>query len=126
LIALSGIVYGFNTLSPTEFKVIHDRQPLFVKLSDGSIQNKYTLKLLNKSKQEIQISYNIAGIEGASLHGLNNEITVQPGKVVPVTALVRVPAEQLETDILPIIFKGQVLSQPNLTVEYESMFMGPK
>jgi hypothetical protein len=60
------------------------------------------------------------------LHGLNNEITVQPGKVVPVTALVRVPAEQLETDILPIIFKGQVLSQPNLTVEYESMFMGPK
>jgi cytochrome c oxidase accessory protein FixG len=126
LLALSGIVYGFFSLSPTEFKVIHDRQPLFVRLSDGSIQNKYTLKLLNKTKQPLEVKYSVSGIEGASLHGLNKALVIEPGKVVPVTALVRVPAEQLEKDIVPIVFKGQFSSQPNIDVEYKSMFMGPK
>jgi cytochrome c oxidase accessory protein FixG len=123
--AMSGIVYGFMHLSPTEFKVVHERQPLFVLLSDGSIQNKYTIKLLNKTKETMQIRFNVEGLDGATLHSLK-QMTVEPGKVVPVTALVRVPADQLKDGIAPIIFTGEVISNSNVTLRYKSMFMGPK
>jgi len=123
--ALSGVIYGFTNLSPTEFKVVHERQPLFVLLSDGSIQNKYTIKLLNKTKETMLVRFDIEGLEGATLHGLK-EITVEPGKVVPVTALVRVPSEKLTTDLSPIIFKGEIDSMGHISLRYKSMFTGPK
>jgi len=123
--ALSGIVYGFMNLSPTEFKVVHERQPLFVRLSDGSIQNKYTIKLLNKTKQTLEIQFDIKGLDGATLHGLKL-MTVEPGKVVPVTALVRVAEDKLKGGVTPIIFTGKVLSDSNITLKYKSMFMAPK
>ena len=125
LSAMSGIIYGFMNLSPTEFKVVHERQPLFVRLSDGSIQNKYTIKLLNKTKQTLEIKFDIKGLEGASLHGLKL-MTVEPGKVVPVTALVRVSEDKLKAGVTPIIFTGEVLSDSNITLNYKSMFMSPK
>jgi len=125
LTAMSGIVYGFRNLSPTEFKVVHERQPLYVKLSDGSIQNKYTVKLLNKTKETLKLNFTIEGIEGATLHGLS-EMTVEPGKVIPVTALVRVPEQYMTTDLAPIVFKGIVESNDHIQVRYQSMFMGPK
>ena len=122
--AASGIAYGFMHLSPTEFKVVHERQPLFVTLSDGSVQNKYTIKLLNKTKETVKIHFSVEGIEGATLHGLT-EMTVQPGKVIPVTALVRVHEKDLKTELAPIVFKGEV-ENSSITVRYQSMFMGPK
>jgi len=122
--ALSGIAHGFMSLSPTEFKVVHERQPLFVRLSDGSIQNKYIIKVLNKTKQAITVNFNIEGLEGATLHGLT-EMTVEPGEVIPVTALVKVPEEYMTFDLAPIVFKG-IVTDSDITVQYKSMFMGPK
>jgi cytochrome c oxidase accessory protein FixG len=126
LTALSGVIYGFGSLSPTEFKVIHDRQPLYVRLSDGSIQNKYTLKLLNKTKEAIEVRYQISGLDGASLHGMNEAVLVEPGKVIPVTALVRVPDGLLQEGLAPIAFTADVLNNPAISTSYQSMFMGPK
>jgi polyferredoxin len=99
---------------------------VFVRLSDGSIQNKYTLKLLNKTKENIDIQYQIEGIEGASVHAVKRVLTIEPGKMVPVTALVKVAQENLKSELVPIIFKAKVISGPNITVRYKSMFIGPK
>ena len=126
LLAMTGIVYGFTTLSPTEFKVIHERAPLYVRLSDGSIQNKYTLKLLNKTQQPITVNYSVSGLEGASLYGMDQQIVVEPGRVVPVTALVRAPQQAIEEGLAPIEFTAEVASQPQLNTTYQSMFMGPE
>jgi len=125
LAAMSGIIYGFLNLSPTEFKVLHDRQPLFVKLSDGSIQNKYTIKVLNKTKKTLVFKFDIEGVEGATLHGLTTML-VEPGKVTPVRALVRVPAESMRQGIVPIVFKGYAESNPAMSLRYKSMFVGPQ
>ncbi|NQZ52627.1 MAG: cytochrome c oxidase accessory protein CcoG [Piscirickettsiaceae bacterium] len=125
LSSVAGVVYGFTHLSPTEFKVIHERQPLFVLLSDGSIQNKYTLKLLNKTKKDIEVEYQIEGIDGATARGIKKVFTVEPGKIVPVTAFVKVPKENLTANLMPILFKAKVISGPNITARYKSMFIGP-
>ena len=50
IIVLVGAVmaYALATRSFTEITVRHDRNPLFVTLSDGSTRNAYTVHLLNK------------------------------------------------------------------------------
>lgn len=126
LAALSGVIYGFSHLSPTEFNVTPDRQPLFVRLSDGSIQNKYTLKLLNKTDQAITVNYVIEGLEGATLHGLAPDVVIAPGKITPVTALVKVPKSVLKSDVTPLTFIAEVSEKQRLSIKYKTVFMGPK
>ena len=126
LTALSGVIYGFTNLSPTEFNVSPQRQPLFVRLSDGSIQNKYTLKLLNKTNAPITINYVLDGLDGARLHGVAENIVIPPGKVTPVTALIRVPKDQLSEAITPITFIAEVAEKERLSIKYKTVFTGPK
>lgn len=126
LMALGGVIYGFASLSPTEFKVSHNRQPLFVSLSDGSIQNRYTLKMLNKTKQDIAVRYQVTGIDGAKLQEFNDAVVVKPGHVVPMQALVRVPASQINAPTMPLYFEAEVIDNPSLNSRYETVFMGPQ
>ncbi|PTB81995.1 hypothetical protein C9933_02310, partial [Methylophaga nitratireducenticrescens] len=92
------------TLSSTEFQVIHNRQPVFVQLSDGSIQNRYTLKMLNKTNKTMEVQYGISGLEGATLHGIDHSVIIEPGKVIPLQALVRVPDGELNTELEHLTF----------------------
>ncbi len=50
LIAVIGVtmLYALVTRSSIALSILHDRNPLFVKLSDGSIRNAYTLRVANK------------------------------------------------------------------------------
>ena len=95
-------------------------------LSDGSIQNRYTLKLLNKTKQPIAVRYQISGIEGAKLQAFDDVIMVEPGHVVPIQALVKVPADQIDSATMPLYFEAQVVDNPTLNSRYETVFMGPQ
>jgi len=124
-LSLAGIIYGFMTLSVTEFTVSPDRQPLYVTLSDGSIQNRYELKLLNKHNQPLTVRYHIEGIEGATLHGLEQSYTVLPGHVIPLTALVRVGQEAVESGISPLTFRAEVLEGAEAEIQTNTVFIAP-
>ena len=53
LIAVAGVMlYGLLNRSVLELNIQRDRNPLFVTLSDGSIRNGYTVKILNKRQGE--------------------------------------------------------------------------
>jgi hypothetical protein len=57
---------------------------------------------------------------------MEEQVIVEPGRVIPVTALVRAPAEVSGDGLVPIAFTANVLEQPDLTTTYDSIFMGPK
>ncbi|MCG7955665.1 MAG: cytochrome c oxidase accessory protein CcoG, partial [Candidatus Thiodiazotropha endolucinida] len=126
-LALAGIAYGLTSLAPLEIKVIHDRQPLFVLQSDGSIQNKYTVKILNKTSNDLPVTISAEGLEGLILVDADQVTTARHGKVTPRTVFVRVPQENLAAESLPVIFKvrgeqdGEVLENSRTSV-----FIGPK
>ncbi|WP_204283588.1 FixG Ig-like domain-containing protein, partial [Klebsiella pneumoniae] len=40
-----------NHRSFTDVSVLHERNPLFVRLSDGAVRNAYTVRILNKRAQ---------------------------------------------------------------------------
>ena len=114
------------TLSATDFSVRPDRQPLFVRLSDGSIQNRYTLKLLNKQNVPIEVQYQVEGLDGATLHGLDETYTIEPAKVHTVTALVRVTESELQSGISPLIFHVEVIAGPQSNISYKTIFIAPE
>lgn len=81
--------------------VLHDRSPLYVRLSDGSLRNGYTVRIANKRLEPRQFTVAIEGLEGARLELVNIPIgegrqvfTVEPDQTREVRALVTIPAYQ--------------------------------
>ena len=62
IIAVAGglMLYTLATRESEGISVIHDRNPMFVRLSDGSVRNAYTIRIVNKQlkKREFAISFN--------------------------------------------------------------------
>ena len=61
------MLYGLTHRAPVELHVLRDRNPLFVKLSDGHIRNGYDIKILNKSHDDKTYRLVIDGLEGADV-----------------------------------------------------------
>jgi cytochrome c oxidase accessory protein FixG len=126
LAALSGIVYGLSTLDSIELKVIHSRQPLFVLQSDGSIQNKYTLKVLNKMTQDAQVRVSVEGPEGILLSGVEQGFIARHGQVTPRTVFIRLPRPSLQGESTPITFRVTTEGgEPLFSASRSSVFIGP-
>lgn len=64
IITLVGCVmlYTLLTRSPLEMNVIHDRNPLFVQLSDGSVRNGYNITIINKNHEDKTYALSVQGI----------------------------------------------------------------
>ncbi|WP_417449236.1 cytochrome c oxidase accessory protein CcoG [Kordiimonas sp.] len=74
------MLYGLMHRAPVELHVLHDRNPLFVKLSDGRVRNGYDVKILNKTHEDKTYQLVVEGLEGA-------EVRVQGAGKLDATAL---------------------------------------
>ena len=128
LLAAAGIAYGLSTLGSIAVRVLHERQPLFVRLSDGSIQNKYTLKILNKIPEELPVTISATGPEGLKLVGAEEPVRARPSTVTPKIVYVRVPKANLHEESVPIEFHVSAPGPGGKRLESsrESVFIGPR
>ncbi len=125
LASILAIVYGLASIPALEMHVVHERQPLYVKMSDGSIQNTYTIKILNKLPEELDVKVIIEGVAGAEIIDLPDVLTLKSAKVVPYTIRIKWQQSGMTGENVPVIFKVEALNDPNITEEYESFFVGP-
>jgi len=127
-LAISGIAYGLASLDAIEIKVLHARQPLFVLQSDGSIQNKYTLKILNKMTSDMDVTISARGPRNLVLVGAEKPVKSRHGKVTPRTVFVRVPREHVLEETRPIVFRAEGRDEDGqlFVSERENVFIGPK
>jgi cytochrome c oxidase accessory protein FixG len=66
--AVGGVMlYALATRSPIDVSVLHDRNPLFVLLSDGGVRNNYMVRILNKGERRT-FTLDVSGLPGAQLH----------------------------------------------------------
>ena len=63
----SVMLYGLIKRAPLDMSVLHDRNPIFVKLSDGSFRNGYDIKILNKTYEDKTYALTVEGIENAEI-----------------------------------------------------------
>ena len=116
-----------------DINVLHDRNPLFVTLSNGDIRNGYTIKLLNKTREGRSFTLSFEGIEGAEMWVIGKEetpaaqlqLSAEPDSVATYQAYVRVPAEAVDAAKLDIRF---LLSDTETgeTVVKDTVFRGPE
>ncbi|GAU84526.1 cytochrome c oxidase accessory protein CcoG [Bosea sp. BIWAKO-01] len=126
LIGLVGgaMIYQLATRSTAGISVLHERTPLFVTLSDGSIRNAYTIRLLNKRPDSRPFALTVAGLPGIRVETVGTQatadlrpiITVDPDSSREIRALVTVPAgipldkSQTITFTASDLFAGEVVT----------------
>ncbi len=62
------MLYGLLNRQPLELTVQHDRNPVYVTLSNGQIRNGYNLIILNKTHDNQLYSLKLKNLDNASLH----------------------------------------------------------
>ena len=102
IIALVGsiMIYTLTSRSFADISVLHDRNPVFVQLSDGGIRNGYTVRLLNKRPIERTFLLRVVGlpdetrIEAVGIDQSINDnpiVTVGPDRTREIRVLVFTP-----------------------------------
>jgi polyferredoxin len=117
-----------------ELNVLRDRAPLFVTLSDGSIRNGYTLKILNKQRGERHYVLQVAGIAGAAVTvvghdasaaaGSGMELEARSDSVATFRVYVATPRGAVHGESTPITFSVRERDAGE-TATYSSVFIGP-
>jgi cytochrome c oxidase accessory protein FixG len=91
----SFMLYSLVTRSFTALSVLHDRNPLYVTLSDGSIRNGYTVRLSNKRPGERRYTLAVEGLPGARVEvvgGTPGDLPVPSDSTQEYRVLVFAPA----------------------------------
>ena len=127
IFALSGIIYGLTHLGSMTLRVIPERQPLFVSMSDGSIQNKYEFKVVNKTDKDFHVSVSAeGGIPGQVILGAEQPPMTHHGRGTSFTIFVKAPGGNIKQEVTPIEFRIQSIEDPAIAAEYDSKFNAPK
>ena len=80
LLSIAGVVTLLGSLNRTmlSLNAVADRNPFFTVLSDGSVRNTFTVRILNKLYSTHTFTLGIEGIEGAKISALGHESESAP------------------------------------------------
>jgi cytochrome c oxidase accessory protein FixG len=88
--------------TPLQVNVLHDRNPLYVTLKDGTVRNGYDVKILNMTPQPRVVAITLEGLPGGAMaladsRGQTSQaisVELEPDKVLPLRLYVHAdPAE---------------------------------
>jgi polyferredoxin len=112
LIVAGLMLFSLATRDMSGLSVIHDRNPLFVALKDGSIRNAYTVRVLNKALEPRRFVLAVEGLDGAQLEIVGatvaetdkHVIEVGPDRTAEARVLVTRHGAPLSEDSVPLTF----------------------
>jgi cytochrome c oxidase accessory protein FixG len=127
LVAISLLVWSVGNQAPFDMTVSQVRQPIFVRLSDGRIENSYEIKLNNKTGHTLDLSFSIRGLENAKLDMEFQKINLRPEQRLRVTARIKADPKVRDGRTHPVELvatPGGDSSLPPLS--HETVFYVPK
>ncbi|MDH5558074.1 MAG: cytochrome c oxidase accessory protein CcoG [Alphaproteobacteria bacterium] len=128
------MLFGLTTRSTLEVSLLRDRNPLFVTLSDGTIRNGYTFKIINRARANREFILTLDGIEGATLAVLGGSsgsraavFSTKPDQVETFRVFVTAPRQALagESTDLSFVLKEDAMENGEDVVQ-GTVFLGPK
>jgi cytochrome c oxidase accessory protein FixG len=85
IVAVAAVMlYALATRRTEGISVIHDRNPLFVRLSDGELRNAFTVRILNKSLERRSFVLTVDGLTDIDLKIIGDPITTGRMAVISV------------------------------------------
>ena len=125
--AITWSVYQLTYTGPLKLTVIAERQPLFVLRSDGSVQNKYVIKLVNESDRDMLATFSAASdMPELSIMGTETPLVAKSGRVSQYTIFIKVPEKYVTHEISDITFKVQSTVDKKVQAKYTTVFNGPR
>ena len=134
LVADCLMLYALTTRADLDVNVLHDRNPLFTALSDGSVRNGYTFKILNKSRMKRNLVLVVGQVEGATLSVIGAgdggsptapRFLIKPDRLRSFRLLVTLPRKFVTSPTMDIRFI--LIDVDNDTkAAYSSIFRGPE
>ncbi len=122
-IALGFLLYGLSHIARLDLTVLHDRRPLFVQLSDGSIRNKYLVKVMNKTDQTMAVALSfrskIKQLKSQKTLGITQ---IEAGDIKTIYVYLSARAENVGADN-SVVF---VVREGAQILEYEATFFTPR
>ncbi|RWG06330.1 MAG: cytochrome c oxidase accessory protein CcoG [Mesorhizobium sp.] len=127
------LVFSLLTRERLELNVLHDRNPQFVTLSDGSIRNGYAVKLLNMIPEPRTIEVALHGLEGGEMSivgidrppGRSFAIPVEPDRLKILKVFVRQPATLVKSPVQSFEFRIEDKSSSE-SAAYTASFNAPE
>jgi cytochrome c oxidase accessory protein FixG len=123
------MLVAFVLRSDAELTVQRDRSPNFVRLSDNSIRNAYTVKILNKQRSEQSFALTLDGLPGARLGAIGTEATsslvVHPDAVGTFRIFVTVPASAAPAGSRSVDFTVHDAAG-HVRASHGAVFIGPE
>jgi len=115
-----------------EVSVLHDRNPIYVQLSDGSLRNGYVVKILNKTHETRHVRLEVVGLDGAGMQVVGfpageASIDIVPDDLRALKVLVTMPAGRrggLARGGAPFRF-AIVDANDGTIVNHDATFKGP-
>ncbi|MEM7021900.1 MAG: cytochrome c oxidase accessory protein CcoG [Pseudomonadota bacterium] len=126
------LLIGLALRSSVDVNILHDRNPLFVTLSDGSIRNGYTVKILNKTYEPQHYDLRIEGLPGATMAVIGQDVEgasqlsllANPDSVTSYRVFVTAPRAEVTEEAMSITMV--VDQQPEgASASHRTVFRGP-
>ncbi|MBP2298641.1 cytochrome c oxidase accessory protein CcoG [Azospirillum picis] len=133
LVVVAAMAIALVLRPSLDVSVLRDRAPLFVTLSDGSVQNAYTIKVLNKTHVARSYAVTIDGLSGPQLSVAGDEqagrggsllLTADPDTVATYRVFVKVPAASVTSGSTDIAVVARDAASGE-TGRHASVFMAP-
>jgi cytochrome c oxidase accessory protein FixG len=119
-----GLVVSITQRNVVGVDVLRDRNALFRERPDGSIENVYNVKILNKDSAAHEFRITGSGLEGLVVDYAGPTVWVGPGEVQGVPVRIRIPGDELEggADVQLAI---QATDRPDLQASGKARFIAP-
>lgn len=133
ILAIGGFMsFTLATRGDTRLSVIHDRNPLTVKLADGSVRNAYTVRFANMSAEPRRFVLEMSGVEQAEVEIVGAEpdaegrmaVEVGPDQTREARALVTVRGARAPAAQAPVVFTLRDL-ESDMLVSAKDVFVWP-
>ncbi len=125
------MLYTLMTRPMVNLNLIHDRTPPYVMLSDGSVRNAYTVKIVNRDNVERTFQLDVEGPEemtvsavGEGFDGDVRHVTVADDAVRPVRILITMSRGAISAPSIPITVKVRDLQTGEEAVN-PAVFLSP-
>ncbi|MEX2643418.1 MAG: FixG Ig-like domain-containing protein [Acetobacterales bacterium] len=134
LLTVAGIMsLTLATRPRLDLNVQHDRNPLYVELSDGSVRNAYTVKILNPLRESRDFVLTVEGLPGARLRAVGQEgegdslhFVAPPDAVATQRVFVRRPPEAIGGETTEFTFVLQEQGGTGEAGQAATVFRAPR
>ena len=109
---------------PLKVDIIRDRSTLAREADDGSIENVFTLQLMNTEEQSHRYKITVDGLDGVKIAG-DSEVEVPAASLQSFMTVISVPPEAGHKGANPIHFEIVASENTDIKVREKASFMMP-